>query len=138
MSADIGNLRASRVRRSAKRGAFNSYAVCSEALCSLPLLRQHVLVFALGRRVVIADHRSQQSGIALGDRVFVHDFLGQTAQQHMSVDLPWLGPRKGLLVWYPTHRVGVPFVHVCHGWLLPFLGGVFIFSKRGGIPATLI
>src|ERR1700730_8071781 len=31
-----------------------------------------------------------------------------------------------------------PILHVCHDWLLPFLGGVFIFSKRGGIPATLI
>jgi integrase len=39
------------------------------ALCSLPLLRQHVFVFALSRRVAIADHRSQQSGIALGHRI---------------------------------------------------------------------
>src|SRR6476660_6942719 len=126
----------SRVRRSAARGAFNSYSVCSEALCSLPLLRQHVFVFALGRRVAIADHRSQQSGIALGHRIFVHDFLGQTAQQHMSVHLPWLGPRKGLLVGYPTHRVGGPFVPVYHGWLLPFLGGRRIIKKKSGITET--
>jgi hypothetical protein len=31
LDADIGTLRASCVRRSAKRGAFNSYWVCSEA-----------------------------------------------------------------------------------------------------------
>src|ERR1700736_2537156 len=111
----------SRVRRSAKRGAFNSYSVCSEALCSLPLLRQHVFVFALGRRVAIADHRSQQSGIALGHRIFVHDFLGQTAQQHMSVHLPWLGPIKGLLVGYPTHRVAAPAHISASTWLRPMV-----------------
>jgi hypothetical protein len=36
--------------------------------------------------------RCKPSGMELSDRIFVHNFLGQTAQEHMSVHLPRLRP----------------------------------------------